>query len=351
MPVADSEGGLDFTWHLSQSRAELPADAAVSVSVRRGDVGSGPGWIICSVVPTAGDEAAGAQWCNDRNLELLADGDDSGGDGTFVGGWALTPDGECCLTTWLSPFFAPDAIPQAAGLVGNVLAYHGSAVLVAVAADPDTVTAAPHVTPEELACGLSSVLSAFAATLKYPADFRWSVVPAMDGAVVTLTGPPARTGPADGVTLAEVGDSGLRTVLRVPVTRNRAQLGPLYAAFLGRSTTRVKTFTDEMIPGEACEWDFTIRHIEEGLGQLDDEGLLEWHKSELAFTFDAGTAEAWLRFKRLEDFRSYGGTALRLTATIPGLDLGAIRRSGDSDADVPYTRWWPPMLGDTGPIT
>jgi hypothetical protein len=92
---------------------------------------------------------------------------------------------------------------------------------------------------------------------------------------------------ADGSTLAEAGDSGLRTVLRIPLTRNRAQLGLLYAAFLGRSMTRVKTCTDGMIPGEAWEWDFTSRHIEDGLGPLDDEGLLEWHKPELALTFDA----------------------------------------------------------------
>ncbi len=32
--------------------------------------------------------------------------------------------------------------------------------------------------------------------------------------------------------------------------------------------------------------------------------------------------------------RSYGGTALRLTATIPGLDLAALRRRPDSGANV-----------------
>jgi hypothetical protein len=334
MSVTGPGGGLDFTWHVSQSRSDLPVDAAARVSVRRGDAGSGPGWIIRSVVPLAGDETARARWCNDRNLDLLADGDDSGGDQTFVGGWGLTPAGECCLTTWLSPFFVPDAIPQAAGLVGNVLSYHAGAALTAVAADPGAVTGAPNLTPEELARGLSSVLATYAETLEYPAGFRWSAVPGTDGAVVTLTGSAARTGQADGVTLAEAGDSGLRTVLRIPPTRNRAQLGLLYAAFLGRSMTRVKTSTEEMIPGEAREWDFTIRHIEDGLGPLEDEGLLEWHRPELAFTFDAGPAEAWLRFRRLEDFRSYGGTALRLTATIPGLDLAALQNNRAGDADV-----------------
>ena len=68
MSVTDSDGGLDFTWHVSQSRGELPVDAAVRVSVRRGDVGSGPGWIIRSVVPVAGGEAVKTRWCNDRNF-------------------------------------------------------------------------------------------------------------------------------------------------------------------------------------------------------------------------------------------------------------------------------------------
>ena len=90
-----------------------------------------------------GGDAVKARWCNDRNFDLLADGDDSGGDQTLVGGWGLTSDGECCLTTWLSPFFVPDAIPQAVGLVGNVLSYHAGAVLTAVAADPGAVTGHP----------------------------------------------------------------------------------------------------------------------------------------------------------------------------------------------------------------
>ena len=66
--------------------------------------------------------------------------------------------------------------------------------------------------------------------------------------------------------------------------------------------------------------------------------------------FDAGPAEAWLRFKRLEDFRSYGGTALRLTATIPGLDLSAPpaqarqrRRRARLVADPPG---WSQLRGD-----
>jgi len=334
MSVADSEGGLTFTWHVSQSRAELLVDPAVRVSVRRGDVGSGPGWIIRSVVPVAGDETATAQWCNDRNFDLLADGDDSSGDRTVVGGWGLTPDGECCLTTWLSPFFVPDAVHQAAGLIGNVLSYHAGVVIAAVAADPDAVIGGHAVTPEAMADGLSSVLATFAGALEYPAGFRWSVDAGADDVVVTLAGPAAGTGSVEGVTLAEAVGSEVRTVLRVPLARNRAQLGLLYAAFLGRSVTRVKTFTNELIPGEAWEWDFTSRHIEEGLGPLDDDGLLDWDESELAFTFDAGSGKAWLRLKLVEKFRSYGGTALRLAATLPGLDLSLLQKKGARDTDI-----------------
>lgn len=78
----------------------------------------------------------------------------------------------------------------------------------------------------------------------------------------------------------------------------------------------------------------TPRPQSAGLGVLDDEGLLAWHQSDGAFTFDAGPAEAWLRFEFLENFRPYDGTALRLTATIPDLDLSALRRRPARDVTV-----------------
>ena len=57
--AADEPGGLDFTWHPSQTHADLPVDPAIRVSVRRGDCGSGPGWMIRSV--RAGVRRPGSQ--------------------------------------------------------------------------------------------------------------------------------------------------------------------------------------------------------------------------------------------------------------------------------------------------
>ena len=157
----------------------------------RGDVGSGPGWIIRHIVPATGDEDARAAWCNERNAELLADGDDTGADRTIVGGWGLMSSGECCLTTWLSPYLiAGEGVITALGLVGNVLSYQQVLVMRAIAADLDAVTGSP-LTPDELAQGLSSVLTAIAASLQYAESFRWSVHPGTDDVVVVLTGPGA----------------------------------------------------------------------------------------------------------------------------------------------------------------
>ena len=59
--------------------------------------------------------------------------------------------------------------------------------------------------------------------------------------------------------------------------------------------------------------------------------LLRWVKSKRAFTFETDPAAAFLRPERLEDFRPHGGTALRLTATVPGLPSTVL---ADGPADV-----------------
>ena len=333
MSVTDAEGGLEFTWRPSQAYAELPADPVIRVSVKRGDVGSGPGWLIRSVMPVAGDTEHRARWCNDQNLALLGDRGDSD-DGTVVGGWGLTQEGDCCLTTWLSPYFVPDDIMTASGLVGNILNYHSSVVLPAIrtelASNPGGASTHPLV-PEEFADELSSVLAAFSSLLEYPPDFRWTVEPGEADVTVTLTGP---AGGTESVTLAEAADSGLRTVVRVPLARNRAALGMLFAAFLGRSSTRVRSFKDDLIPGEYAGWNFTGRQVDEGFGVLDDEGLLSWVKDRREFTFETDPAPAFLKVERLEGFRPHGGVALRLTATVPGLPSADGMAEGGSDAGV-----------------
>lgn len=350
MRATASDGGLSFTWRPSQTHAELPVDPVVSVSVRHGDTGSGPGWIIRSVVPVAGGEEARARWCNERNSALLGDGDDSGDERTVVGGWGLAADGECCLTTWISPFFVPsDEVMLASGLVGNVLSYHASVVMAAIGAAPGAVTGAAPVTPAGLAQGLSSVLASFGRLLRPPAAFRWSAEAGADDVVVTLAGPTGDSGPGEAA-IAEAGEEGLRTVLRIPLARNRPELGLLYAAFLGRSQARVRSLLDDLIPGELQDWDFTRRHIEDGLGVLDDEGILDWVKAKGAFAFDAGPAVAFLRFERLEDFRPYGGTALRFTATVPDLEVSSLGSGRASDGDVLGT-WRPGPAGASYTVT
>ena len=326
LSTVSEDGSLTFAWRPSQVRDDLPVDPVIRGSVTRGDVGSGPGWIIRHIVPATGDEDARAAWCNERNAELLADGDDTGADRTIVGGWGLMSSGECCLTTWLSPYLiAGEGVITALGLVGNVLSYQQVLVMRAIAADLDAVTGSP-LTPDELAQGLSSVLTAIAASLQYAESFRWSVHPGTDDVVVVLTGPqrnilPSPTmAPVLPLASAEETEPQPRTVLRIPLARNRPQLGLLYAAFLGRSSTRISSNDSQLIPGEDRDWDFTWQHIEQGLGPLDDEGLLNWDKSLPGFTFDAGSRRAVLSFEFLEDFRDYGGTALRLTGTIPDLD-------------------------------
>jgi hypothetical protein len=331
LSAADEDGGLDFTWHPSQSHADLPVDPAIRVEVRRGDCGSGPGWIICSYVPVVGDASAKARWCNDRNAGLLGD-DDGGDDLTVVGGWGLTPDGECCLTTWMSPFFVSDEVEPAVGLVGNLLGYHQGTVLTAVRDEPDAVTGAPLM-PGELGRGLESVLATFGDGLEYPADYRWSVEAGETDVVVSLTGTGASG--ADGAALAEADGPAFRTVLRIPVTRNRAELGLLYAAFLGQSVTRVPTSgAYDLVPGEFRDWDFTGQQVGEGLGRLVDEGLMQWDKEERVFLFDAGPAGARLRVERLEMSRLYDASALRISAVVPGLDLSALRTGKAHDIDV-----------------
>ena len=318
MSVAGTERGLDFTWYPSQSHADLPVDPAIRVSVRLGDAGSGPGWIIRSVVPVTGDQAARARWCNDRNAGFLFGDDDL----TAVGGWGLAPDGECCLTTWMSPFFVPDEVHLAAGLIGNLLSYHVGAVLTALRDEPGAVTGTPP-TAKHLARGLETVLGSFGQALEHPPDYRWSVEAEETDVVVTLTGTTASS--ANSVALAEVDGSAFRTLLRIPLAANRAELGLLYAAFLGQSVTRVPSGSHELVPGELDDWHFTWQHVDEGLGRLVDEGLLQWDKDERAFLFDAGPGPALLRADRLEMTRQYDASGMRLSAVIPHLDLAALQ--------------------------
>ena len=160
------DGGVDFTWHPSQGDVDLPADPAIRVSASPGDTGSGPGWVVRSYLPVTGDIATKARWCNDHNADLL-----DGPDTTTLhvtGGWGLTLDEECCLTTWLSPFMVTGESDQMQRLL-DLLRDHQAAVLTALlSSGPDAVSSEP-LTPTLLAAGLQEVLEAFGKTLELSA--------------------------------------------------------------------------------------------------------------------------------------------------------------------------------------
>lgn len=186
----------------------------------------------------------------------------------------------------MSPFFVPDEVELAAGLVGNLLSYHHGTVSTALLAEPGAVTGAP-LTPEDLTRGLQSVLATFGQVLEYPPDYRWSVEAASDGVVASLTG--TSPGSADRLALAEVDGSAFRTIQRIPITRNRAELGLLYAAFLGQSVTPIPTSASyDLLAAERHDWDFSWQQVDEGLGRLDDEGLIQWDKEKGYFSSTPG---------------------------------------------------------------
>jgi hypothetical protein len=151
-------GGMTFSWQASGARADVPADPLVRAEIRRGDSECGPGWLVHSYLPVTGDAVTKARWCNDRNLELLSA--ESHHDLTVISGWGLTANEECCLSSWMSPYLAPDYETLAAGLLANVLRYHQSTILSALFAEPVTVPDDPP-TPERLSEGLAAVISTF----------------------------------------------------------------------------------------------------------------------------------------------------------------------------------------------
>ena len=177
------------------------------------------------------------------------------------------------------------------------------------------------------------MLTTFAGVLEYPADYRWSAEPGETGVVVSLAGTSA--GSADGRTLAETDGSAFRTSLRIPLVHNRAELGLLYTAIMGHSTTRVSVpGAHELVPGEFRDWSFTGHQAGATLARLEDEGLIQWDGDEEGWLFDAGPAAARFRVERARTSRPHGSTGMRISAVIPGLDLSAIRSRKALDADV-----------------
>lgn len=329
------DGGVDFAWHPSQSDIALPADPAIRVSSRPGDTGSGPGWVVRSYVPVTGDIAARARWCNDQNAALL---DGPGTTGLHVtGGWGLTPGGECCLTTWLSPFMVTGEDNQVLCLV-DLLRDHQAAVVTALlSTGPDAVASQP-LTPARLAAGLEEVLGSFRKVIEHPAGYQWAVETWDTGVVVTLSGT-LEDGGADGdvrdAELAEAGETAFRTVVQVPVTGNQAELALVYAAFLGQSLTRVQTPASyDLIPGELARWSFTTGQVNHMIWQLTREGLINWPHGEPAGLFDAGPGQGKLTIGFMSPDRLYAAAPLRVEGIVDGAALPWLPRGQARDIDV-----------------
>jgi hypothetical protein len=326
------DGGIDFTWHPSQGgigpAADWAADPAIRVSAWPGDTGAGPGWIVRSHMPITGGLAARARWCDEANAELVEGPDTASLHVT--GGWGLTAEGDCCLTTWLPPFLVQGESGQVRRLLDG-LRDHQAAVLSALLdSDPAAVVPEP-LTPGELGAGLEEVLGAFGKIMEHPAGYRWVVDQRAAGVVVSLSGS-AEDG---GGELSEAAGDAFRTVVQIPVTCNRTELGLMYAAFLGRSETRVATRAPyDLMPGELTGWRFTGEQIDCMIGRLAEEGLLDWPDGDTAGHFAAGPAKAKLRIVHLDPDRLYDAEPLRILAIVDGVQLPPVPDRDARDIDV-----------------
>jgi hypothetical protein len=254
------------------------------------------GWVVRTYMPVAGDAAARARWCNDRNVELFGESDSD--DLTVVGGWGASPDGTCCLTTWQSPHFVRDEMLQAAGLVGNLLRYHQSTALHALTTDPGAVTSDP-LTAAHLAAGLESVVSAFAEVLAYPEGTGWSGEPREAGALVTLEGRTWSGEPLAKMSYDDLdpdsAESGtqpphcFRMALTVPLGYNRTELSLLYSGLLAYTQFDTRPGETDGFPSGWYARELPVALESDGLLQRGEDG---------EFTFSVGEeGEAQARFE------------------------------------------------------
>jgi hypothetical protein len=326
---------MTFGWQPSGVRADVPADPLVRAEIRRGDSECGPGWLVDSYLPVRGDAVAKARWCNDRNLELLSAG--SHHDLTVISGWGLTADEECCLSSWMSPYLAPDYEALAAGLLSNVLRYHQSAILSALFAEPAAVPDdAPA--PERLSEGLAGVIDTFGQILQYPDGYRGAVESKDADVVVSLTA----TGDDVGAwALAEMSEANgrpaSRSMLHIPLTGNRTELGLMYAALLSQSLTRLPTWIDDgnaLLPGEHPGWPITDRQVSIMLARLEDEGVLQYD-DEAGWVFEVGAVQAQFEVAWPDPGPQHAYVPLRLAGIIGGpMPEPGIGGMGSRDLDV-----------------
>ena len=328
--AVNDDGGLDFVWRPSQTREDTLADPVVRATIRRGSSPDGTGWIVGSCVEMAGDDADRTQWCEERNAALC---DVAGGGPAEGEGWELAAAGTCGLTTRFTPGDFADQPLLTATLLADVLRAQQDAVLSAVLAAPETVASSPLL-PQTLAAGLSRVMAVFRSHLEYPPGYSASVSAEEAGIVVTLEG-----FCADGlaVPLAETAWRSFQTVVAVPATCNRAELGLVYAALLSHSTSRIPTRHGyDLVPGEFASESFTDSDIGAALVLLSKGDVVRYTPSASAddLVFPAGPAWGRLSFSRVPMARLYGSAPLRISAAVslpPGYRPPA--RDG-SDIDV-----------------
>lgn len=323
-------GGLDFAWRPSQTREDVLADPVVRVTVRRGSSPDDAGWIADTRMEVTGDDARRTRWCEERNAALR----DVAGGPAAGPGWAPASAGNCRLTTRFTPGDLAGQPLLAATLLADVLRAQQDAVLSAVLAAPRTVASTP-LSPQALAAGLSRVIAVTHSHLEYPPGYLASVSTEEAGVVVTLEG-----FCTDGlaVPLAETAWRSFQTVVAVPASCNRAELGLVYTALLSQSTSRIPTRHGyDLVPGEFASESFTDGDIEAALVLLSKGDIVRYTPSPSAddlAVFPAGPTWGRLTFSRVPMARLYGSASLRINATVSLPSRYGTPAGNASDIDV-----------------
>lgn len=336
------DGGLDYAWRLPSYERELVGtlgDPLICGEVFPGESPAGPGWIVRSRVPLAGDMEAKARWCNEQNAVLASAGDVAAG--LFVpGGWGLSPDGECCLTSRLPPISGVTEQGRVMYL-RRVAGDHQEAVRLALRGTlPGSVTS-KSASRQELAEGLAQTVAAFRTILEYPADCTASVDTGAAAVTLTIDGPLV-----DLPAVAEmIDDDSTRTVVAVPASASHTELTIAYAALLTRSTSRIEGNGERgLAPGELPGWQLPDRGVSGAVGELTKAGILTMPGASTA-VFPAGQGWGRAGLESLPSRSLHGPVPMIVFAEMDGLTQGDV---GDRAVDGNVLGTWVPTLNEAG---
>ena len=291
--AARDDGTLEFSWRPEHTFYTVPADPDIRVTATPGADEAGPAWIIRSHLPVAGDDTDKARWCNERNADLLLAAEPQLELMVF-GGWGLTPEGECCLTSGQSQRYVRNDEREAARTLGYLLREGQRAVVAALRAAPEAVREVP-LTAAELAAGLDTVRAAFGRLFGEQPELAWA------------------TEPDESTVLVTCGE----TIMEVPVGYGRPQLALVYGELLasfpnGRSWLSLYPLFPEPTVDLALE-------------RLQREGLL-WVDEDGRWVFDAGHTRARLQTIRVRRRQRFGeAQALRVVAIPDDPGIGVFR--------------------------